>query len=170
MVNVISRDYNNNAEAGYRELDGSPHTFTARVCWQMGNAQSCSYSASLNAGNWYAFKVASLGSNYFDGWYDSHDGTGWHLISSAGPDMGYSNGIAMAETGRHGENTGALDHHKGLTYKNALGDWPDWAQQFKSTTYGRSPDGVNGIPGYNYDKISNTEYEVCQNGGSCPWQ
>lgn len=174
MVNVISRDLKNNAEVGWRETDGNPHVFLARICWQIGNDETCAYATNnpLSAGRWYAFKVASnpTGANYFDGWYSKLDGTGWHLISSAGPNMGYSNGIGMAETGRYGGNTGALDHHKGLTFKNAAGDWPDWAQQFKSTYYGRWPDGVNGIPGYNYHKMSNTQYEVCSNGGSCPWQ
>jgi hypothetical protein len=172
MVNVISRDYNNNAEAGWIEEFGNPHQFFPRVCWQMGNTETCNHASAISPGSWYAFKVASnpTGSNHFDAWYSKLDGTGWILISSAGPDMGYSNGISMAETGRHGELTGALDHHQGLTFKDANSNWPDWAQQFKSSTYGRTPDGVNGIPGYNYHKMSNTEYEVCQNGGPCPWQ
>jgi len=172
MVNVISRDYNNNAEAGWREEFGSPAVFYPRVCWQMGNIENCAYGNEISSGSWDAFKIASYptGTNYFVGWIDKHDGNGWILISSAGPDMGYSNGISMAETGRHGQTTGALDHHKGLTFKDALSNWPDWAQQFQATAYGRYPDGVNGIPGYYYHKMSNTEYEVCQNGGTCPWQ
>jgi hypothetical protein len=167
MVNVFSKDYNNQAEVGYRELAG--HVFWHVACWEMGGTETCQQGASVNAGTWVAFKVANfpINSNNFDAWMDV--GNGWVQIGGNGPHLPFSAGVAAAETGRYGSTTGALDHHKGLTYKNALSDFPDWAQQFKSTGI-FPPDGTNGIPGYTYHKMTNTEYEVCQNGGSCPWQ
>ena len=65
-----------------------------------------------------------------------------------------------------------LDHHLDLQRKDSSDNWNDWGSQTCSP-YGTTSDcTIDGDPNWKfyYHWMSHTEYEICQEGGTCPWQ
>lgn len=181
MVNIFSVDGTQQAETGYRQYDAS--TFDGVTCYQFSLVplnESChlwNSSFTLDANTWYAFKVAHypLNTNQFVSWVKGLC-TGcadWQMTNSS--NMPFDHGNSNGETGRYGHTSGMLDHHSNLMRKDSNDNWHDWGSQTCSP-YGTTSDcTIDGDPNWKFyynttSKISNTEYEVCQVGGSCPWQ
>jgi len=162
MVNIFSTDKSDQAETGYRQYDSS--TFDDVTCYQQGNAESChlNNSVTISPGVFDGFKVANwpLGTSDFASWING--GSGW-IETSSTTGAPFTHGYAMGETGRYGNTSGMLDHHKNLQRKNSSGTWLDWGEQDEWFT------SVNNNDFY-YHKMSNTAYEVCESGSTCPWQ
>jgi hypothetical protein len=161
MVNFFSSDFVDQGETGYREYAG--HAFDDVTCWQAGNTETCSLNKTVTIATDqdYFWKVANdLGTNNLKTYING--GNGWVLTAST-TGSPFTRGYSMGETGRYGDTTGMLDHHHYLQSKDSSGNWNDWTGQSK---WSKNIDGSD----WYYYKISNTNYEICENGGACPWQ
>lgn len=172
MVDLSCSTGCGNAETGFREYFGSTgnHVFYWYTCWQIDNSESCYQSPivpNLTAGQFPEFKMADwpIGSNDIESWINFGSGYIANCPGLCSPTMPYNSGTAKGETGRYGDNTGMLDHHKGLQFKDSDNEWFNWTGQ---TDQNPPPNVDNNA--YYWHRMSNTEYEICETGGTCPWQ
>lgn len=177
MVNITNSDGSEQVETGYREYSGT--SFDGVTCYQFSfTNESChlwSGIATIIDSRFYGFKVAHypLNTSQFETWVNGLcSGCSWVKTSAA--DMPFSKGYSQAETGRYGHTSGMLDHHKSLKRKNYQNNWYNWGGQSCSpngTSYGNNCTiNNNSSWTFYYHKMSDTNYEVCQKGGACPWQ
>ncbi len=122
MVNFFSSDQTDQGETGYREYAG--HSFDDVTCWQQGLAESCylNHSVTVSPGYTDGFKVANYPVGSSDLFTAINGGHGWVQTAST-TGSPFNQGVAMGETGRYGDNTGMLDHHNYLGYKNSSNTW-----------------------------------------------
>lgn len=162
MVNFFSSDFSAQGETGYREYAG--HYFDDVTCWSQGNMQSCylNHSVTVSPGYTYEFKVVNypLGTTDLNSWI--YTSSGW-IETASTTGAPFTQGYSTGETGRYGDGTGMLDHHSYLQYKDSSNNWHFWSAQ------GLYSDNVDG-GAYYWHQMTNSQYEICQNGGSCPWQ
>jgi hypothetical protein len=164
MINFFSSGYSDQVETRFREYAGP--AFDDVTCYQQGNTWSCplNHSVTITPGNTYYFQVENhpIGSTDILVWINA--GNGWVETSSTNGSP-FSHGFSMGETGRYGDSTGLLDHHSALLYKGSTSDsaWYGWSGQSQYQY------NIDNNAGY-WHKTSNTEYEICDTGQTCPWQ
>jgi hypothetical protein len=163
MINFFSPDQSDQVETGYREYAG--HVFDDVTCYQLGNTESCylNKSVTITPTHTYNFQIENhpVGSTDILVWINA--GSGWVETSSTSSSP-FHTGLPMGETGRYGDGTGMLDHHSALEYKGSSDSaWFGWSGQFLNY------DNVDNNAAY-WHEMSNTEYEICNTGQTCPWQ
>ena len=117
---------------------------------------------TISPGYTDGFKVANypLGTTTLVSWING--GSGWIQTAST-TGAPFTQGHSMGETGRYGDSTGMVDHHSSMEYKNSSNNWNYWSG------IGLYYDNVDG-GAYYWHKMTNSQYEICQSGGPCPWQ